>query len=177
MLYYVTTSNVVIPIITATRIHNGMMMLFNLAFILIITPVAGYSLYMARGIWGKIYNTMSLLNELFWSPMSLIITTILTGVLSLYILYKISQDITQKIASKINKLNEELESRNNEIAGYMGIFNELESLKLDTVPAEYLAPSAREERNKKLTTIMEKIKKARELNKLTIDVELTKKIN
>lgn len=163
MLYYVTNTNMLIPIVSADRIHNAIMMLFNLAFILI-TPVAAYSLYMANSIWRMISNGMPIINEIIWSPMSIIVMTVLTCSASFYILYKISQDIIGKFAEKINNLNKEITSRNNVIAKYNEIFDELERLNIGIASTE-------------LNILMEKMKNVREVNKLTINVELIKKMN
>jgi hypothetical protein len=163
-MYYVTSSNVLIPVVTASKLDSAIMRLFQLAF-LVITPVAGFLLYMARGIWCNIVNSLLFMNEIFWTPSCLILLAILTGAFSFYILYNISEDISKKIAEKINNLNVQLAIRNNELAIYKEIVHDLETLQLDTTSIN-------------LHAIMDKIKKVHEWkNNIKIDIKSIKKTN
>lgn len=162
-MYYVTSSNVLIPVVTASNLQSAIMRLFQLAFLLI-TPIAGFSLYMARGVWCSIVNSLIFMNEIFWSPSCLILLAILTGASSFYILYSISEDISKRISEKINNLNVQLALRDDELFLYKEIINDLEKLQVDTTID--------------LNAIMDKIKKVREWkNNLTIDVKSIKKTN
>lgn len=106
--------------------------------------------------------------------------TLAIGFLALYIFYDLSENVFDKIVKKIKNLEEEVKQCNKEIDVLNSIIMEIDHLYLDTKPIKELTEreiSIRDEKMSKLDLILEKIKKAREINKLTINVDLTKKMN
>lgn len=172
MHFFVTSTNVLIPIMNASQMDKLVMLFFNLASIAL-AAFTGVSIFIAN-------NLSTTLSELFGSTQFIIGTTLSVGFLSLYLFYDLSENIFGKILTKFKKLEEEIGLCNKEIDALNSIIYEIECLDLDTKPIKDLTETEmiiRDEKMSKLDLILEKIKRMRKVSKITIDIELTKKMN
>lgn len=155
-----------------TQINKLVILFFNLATITV-TAFTGVSIFIANNLWKTVI-------EMFWSTQFMIAMALGVGFLTLYLFYDISVNVFGKIFTNFKKLEEEIGERNKEIALLNAIITELDYLNIDTKPIKELTETemiVRDEKMSKLQVILEKIKNARELSKLSINVELTKKMN
>ena len=106
--------------------------------------------------------------------------TLAVGFLTLYLFYDLSNNVLEKITRKFEKLEADIEYCNNEIALLNSIILDIDRLNIGLKPIKELSEmeiNARDEKLSKLQVILDTYKKTREVSKLTIDVELTKKMN
>jgi archaellum component FlaC len=97
--------------------------------------------------------------------------------LSLYLLNDISEDIFGRINVKMDKLNKDISLRDEEIYRLYSILTEVEKLYLEGKPDASNIFEDTTNKFARLEEIVEKIKNVRENRTLTIDIELTKKVN
>lgn len=145
------------------------MFFFNIA-IAVVATCSAYSLSIANKVWKPIINV-------FWSPQMLSIIAFIIGAISFYLLYRAGEEVSNKITTKFERLNNELKTRDNQIACLYGLLIEIENLNLDAKPIKELSAFAiinRDTQMMRLQSIIEKIKAVRTLR---IDVDLAKKVN
>jgi hypothetical protein len=176
MLFYIAANNVIIPMINAEQINKMIVMSLNFAITMVVS-FAGYSIFMASGLWNHKYQMLTWINEIFWStPVLLTILSTMCG-LSLYLLNDISEDIFGRINVKMDKLNKDISIRDEEIYRLYSILTEVEKLYLEGKPDASNIFEDTTHKFARLEEIVEKIKNVRESRTLTIDIELTKKVN